>query len=377
MLTKLLTVFLTRRYTLRCERRDRRSPPSKIKGGISPPYGIEGVDTSPLCANVAAPDDFDRDYLKNLIGLPTIFSFQALQTATGSFSKEIGRGGFGKVYEGALMDGTQVAVKCLLDQTGHGQQEFCAEIATISSLNHSNLVRLCGICVEGRHRILVYELMPNGSLDRWLFSSDNQLDWKTRYSIALDTARGLAYLHEESRLGILHLDVKPQNILLDEDFKAKVSDFGMARSLNRDSESRVMTGMRGTPGYMAPEWLLESGITYKTDVFSYGMVLLEIVRGSKNMDRSQDSENRYFPSVAFRKARQGKMDELIQSGLQLKRPQEMDEAHRLIKTALWCIQNNSALRPSMGTVVRFLEGDLEAMDPPFTCILPFALPMDD
>jgi len=377
MLTKLLTVFLTRRYTLRCERRDRRSPPSKIKGGISPPYGIEGIDTSPLCANVAAPDDFDRDYLKNLIGLPTIFSFQALETATGSFGKEIGRGGFGKVYKGTLMDGTEVAVKCLLNQTGHGQREFCAEIATISSLNHSNLVSLRGVCVEGCHRILVYELMPNGSLDRWLFSSDKQLDWKTRYSIALDTARGLAYLHEESRLGILHLDVKPQNILLDEDFKAKVSDFGMARSLNRDSESSVMTGMRGTPGYMAPEWLLERGITYKTDVFSYGMVLLEIVRGSKNVDHSQDSENWYFPSVAFQKARQGKMDELIQSGLQLKRPQEMDEAHLLIKTALWCIQNNSALRPSMGTVVRFLEGDLEVRDPPLTYMLPFASSTDD
>ena len=144
------------------------------------------------------------------------------------------------VYEGTLTDGAQVAVKCLLNQTGHGEWEFCIEIATISSLNHSNLVSLHRVCVEGPHRILVYEFMPNGSLDRWLFASDKQLDWKTRYSIALDTARALAYLHEESRLGILHLDVKPQNILLDEDFKVKVSDFGMARSLNRDSESRVV-----------------------------------------------------------------------------------------------------------------------------------------
>ena len=144
--------------------------------------------------------------------------------------------------------------------------------------------------MEGPHRILVYEFMPNGSLDKWLFASDKNLDLKTRYSIALDTARGLAYLHEESRLGILHLDVKPQNILLDEDFKAKVSDFGMARSLNRESESRVVTGVRGTPGYMAPEWFMGWGITYKSDVFSYGMVLLEIIRGSKNVDNSKDSE---------------------------------------------------------------------------------------
>jgi len=206
--------------------------------------------------------------------------------------------------------------------------------------------------------------MANGSLDRWLFDSDKRLDWKTRYSIALDTARGLAYLHEGSRHGILHLDVKPQNILLDENFRAKVSDFGMARSVNRDKESRVMTGMRGTPGYMAPEWLLDWGITYKADVFSYGMVLLEIMSERKNMDRSQDSENCHFPSIAFRKSREGKMDELIQRELKLERPPEMDEANRLIKTALWCIQSNSAMRPSMGTVVRFLEGDLEVMDPP-------------
>lgn len=360
-----LTIYLTRRYTLRSERSKSRSSPDDPSDGVR------------ISANEAAQDDFVGDYLKNLTGLPTIFSFQDLETATCGFSKEIGRGGFGKVYQGTLTDGTEVAVKCLLDQTGHGQREFCAEIATISSLNHSNLVTLRGFCAQGPHRILVYEFMANGSLDTWLFASDKQLDWKTRYSIALDTARGLAYLHEESRLGILHLDVKPQNILLDENFKAKVSDFGMARSVNRDKESRVMTGMRGTPGYMAPEWLLDCGITYKADVFSYGMVLLEIMRGRKNIDHSQDAENWCFPSIAFRKAREGKMDELIQSGLKLERPQEMDEANRLIKTALWCIQSNSTLRPSMGTVVRFLEGNLAVMDPPLTCNLPFAPSIDD
>jgi serine/threonine protein kinase len=247
---------------------------------------------------------------------------------------------------------------------GQGQREFCAEIATISSINHSNLVSLRGLCAEGQHRILVYEFMANGSLDIWLFGSDKQLDWKTRYSIALETARGLAYLHEDSRLCILHLDIKPQNILLDENFRAKVSDFGMARSLDRDIESRVVTQARGTLGYMAPEWFYEIGITSKTDVFSYGMVLLEIISGRKNVDNSQDSENWFFPSIAFSKARQGKMEELIDSGLKLKRAEDMDEAYRLIKTALWCIQSNCALRPSMGTVVRMLEGDLDIMDPP-------------
>ena len=155
-----------------------------------------------------------------------------------------GRNRFGiSLSWGTLTDGTQVALKCLLNESGHGLREFCAEITTISSLNHLNLVSLRGVCVEGPHRILVYEFMPNGSLDRWLFASDKNLDWKTRYSIALDTARGLAYLHEESRLGILHLDVKPQNILLDEDFKDKVSDFGMARILNRGFPTPAKNGV--------------------------------------------------------------------------------------------------------------------------------------
>jgi hypothetical protein len=175
ILTSLLALFLMRSFILRWKRRKDRSPPNAIEGiEISPPNAIEGVEISPTFAIEPAPDDFNGDYLKNLSGLPTIFSFQALETATGSFSKETGRGGFGKVYEGTLTDGTQVAVKCLLNQTGHGQREFCAEIATISSLNHSNLVSLRGVCVEGPHRILVFEFMPNGSLDRWLFASDKK-----------------------------------------------------------------------------------------------------------------------------------------------------------------------------------------------------------
>lgn len=214
--------------------------------------------------------------------------------------------------------------------------------------------------------------MANGSLDRWLFGSEKQLDWKTRYSIALGTARGLAYLHEDSRLCILHLDIKPQNILLDENFKAKVSDFGMAKCMDRDIESRVVTQARGTLGYMAPEWFYELGITSKSDVFSYGMVLLEIISGRKNVDSSQDSEHWFFPSIAFSKAKQGKMEALIDSRLKLKTTEDVNEASRLIKTALWCIQSDWALRPSMGTVVRMLEGDLDIMDPPFLSTFPFS-----
>nr|ABK21721.1 unknown [Picea sitchensis] len=347
----LLVYFLAWKLARRWKRlRKKRSVPEKIE----------------------SDNKFSGEYLKNLTGLPAIFTYETIEIATGGFSKEIGKGGFGTVYEGILEDDTLVAVKCLVNESRQGQAEFCAEIGTTSSINHSNLVRLHGICVEGQHRILVYEFMANGSLDRWLFDSDKWLDWKTRYSIALDTARGLAYLHEESRLCILHLDVKPQNILVDEYFKAKVSDFGMARCLKRDIESHLVTGVRGTPGYMAPEWLLGAGITSKSDVFSYGMVLLEIISGRRNVDNTRDSDNWYFPSIAINKARQDKMEEIIETGLEMKRPEDLEEAYRLIKTALWCVQSNSGLRPSMGTVVRILEGDLEILDPPSEWTLPFA-----
>uniref|UniRef100_A0A0D6QT48 non-specific serine/threonine protein kinase n=1 Tax=Araucaria cunninghamii TaxID=56994 RepID=A0A0D6QT48_ARACU len=317
----------------------------------------------------------DGEVLRRLSGHPDAFSYKEIDTATNSFGTEIGRGGFGSVFLGTLKDGRKVAVKQLNNTEEEGRDDFIAEVRTLASINHSNLVRLYGFCVEERH-LLVYEFMDNGSLHDWLFNSIREpLDWKTRYSIAVETARGLAYLHEYSTSCILHLDVKPHNILLDENFRAKLSDFGLAKILNKDESRLVTFHVRGTPGYIAPEWVLEYGITAKTDVYSYGMVLLEIVCGRRVVDRSQDTEQWYLPSVAFEKARQGNLEELFDSRLSVSEAAAV-EMKRLINLALWCIQSNSALRPRMSVILQILEGGLQMMDPPLDCSLPFG-PSDD
>ncbi|CAN1751364.1 G-type lectin S-receptor-like serine/threonine-protein kinase At5g24080, partial [Linum perenne] len=207
-------------------------------------------------------------------------------------------GGFGSVYKGSLGDGTLVAVKKLDKVLPHGEKEFITEVNTIGSMHHMNLVRLCGYCSEGPQRLLVYEFMKNGSLDKWIFPSF-VLDWPTRFSIAIATAQGIAYFHEQCRNRIIHCDIKPENILLDENFCPKVSDFGLAKLMGRE-HSHVVTMVRGTRGYLAPEWVSNRPITVKADVYSYGMLLLEIIGGRRNLDMSLDADDFFFPGWAFK-----------------------------------------------------------------------------
>uniref|UniRef100_A0A8R7RA34 non-specific serine/threonine protein kinase n=1 Tax=Triticum urartu TaxID=4572 RepID=A0A8R7RA34_TRIUA len=221
-------------------------------------------------------DEFDFDQLPGMLAR---FSFKKLSECTKGFSKKLGDGGFGSVFQGELGE-DKVAVK-RLEGARQGKKEFLAEVETIGSIEHINLVRLIGFCAEKSERLLVYEYMSRGSLDRWIYYRHNNapLDWCTRSRIILDIAKGLCYLHEECRHIIAHLDIKPQNILLDDNFNAKVADFGLCKLINRD-QSKVVTMMRGTPGYLAPEWLT-SRITEKVDVYSFGVVLMEIVSGRK------------------------------------------------------------------------------------------------
>ncbi|XP_057824451.1 G-type lectin S-receptor-like serine/threonine-protein kinase SD2-5 [Cryptomeria japonica] len=323
-------------------------------------------------ARVTSGGDYpiSEDFLKKVSGVPNVFRYADLQIATNDFTAEIGRGGFGSVFKGTLADGKKVAVK-RLHKADEGVEEFVAEVTALASLNHSNLVRLHGLCVEDSRYLLVYEFMENGSLYDWLFQSKTStIDWKTRYEVALQTARALAYLHEESTSSILHLDVKPQNILLDENFRAKVSDFGMAKLLD-EGESRLMTvHVKGTPGYIAPEWFLQYGISAKTDVYSYGMVLLEMVSGRRVVDRSADEENWYLPTIALVKAREGNLEEIFDSRLKVS-DEEAVEMERIVKLALWCIQSSCGLRPTMSTVVGILEGSLEMLEPPLDQSLAF------
>ncbi|KAJ7545326.1 hypothetical protein O6H91_09G115100 [Diphasiastrum complanatum] len=296
----------------------------------------------------------DDSFIEMVQGL-TRFSYSDLHVATEGFRKQLGAGGFGAVYEGSLGDGTKIAVK-KLEGAGQGQKEFKAEVATIGSIHHINLVRLRGFCSEGVDRLLVYEYMPNGSLDKWLSGNDETsttLNWQGRFEIAKGTARGLAYLHGECRERIIHLDIKPQNILLDESFVPKIADFGLSKLVDRN-QSMVYTMMRGTPGYLAPEWL-HAAVTEKTDVFSYGMVLLQLITGRKVIDvKCTDPENQYLPGLVLSEIGQGRLMEVVDKRLHADTSKE--EVELLISIAFLCIKDEMESRPSMDTVVQMLEG---------------------
>jgi serine/threonine protein kinase len=297
-------------------------------------------------------EEFDFDQFP---GMPMRFSYEKLRECTEDFSKKLGEGGFGSVFEGKL-DEERVAVK-RLESARQGKKEFLAEVETIGSIEHINLVRLVGFCAEKSHRLLVYEYVPRGSLDRWIYYRHNNapLDWGTRCRIILDIAKGLCYLHEECRRKIAHLDIKPQNILLNENFNAKLADFGLSKLIDRD-QSKVMTVMRGTPGYLAPEWLT-SQITEKVDIYSFGVVVMEVVCGRKNIDHSQPEESIQLINLLREKAQNNQLIDMID-----KQSDDMvvhqEEVIQMMKLAMWCLQNDSSRRPLMSTVVKVLEGTM-------------------
>jgi len=316
------------------------------------------------CAHSAKDKATHADFLESIASLPPRFSYTKLQKSTKNFSRKLGDGAFGSVYEGFLPNGLRVAVKMLDKTSVQGEKQFRAEVASMGAIRHLNLVRLHGFCSEGSHRLLVYEFMANGSLDSWLFGKkhgEKLLDWEQRLNIALGTARALAYLHEECSDHIIHLDVKPENILLDHQFCPKLSDFGLAKLMDKE-QSRVVTSMRGTPGYLAPEWLLpQAAVTAKTDVYSFGMVLLELISGRENTNFSLGKEQWYFPAWAFKLVGEGRTMELLDKRLHVEEVEyfHKDNALRAIHTALLCIQDDPVLRPSMSRVVHMLQGHVE------------------
>ncbi|BFG28331.1 hypothetical protein CerSpe_146040 [Prunus speciosa] len=304
----------------------------------------------------------EKDDNEDLLGLgPRLntFSYAELRAATKDFnpSNKLGEGGYGPVYKGTLSDGRVVAVKQLSVASHQGKSQFVTEIAMISAVQHRNLVKLYGCCIEGTQRILVYEYLENNSLDQALFGrNDLHLDWPTRFNILLGTARGLAYLHEESRPRIVHRDVKASNILLDAELSPKISDFGLAK-LYDDEKTHISTRVAGTIGYLAPEYAMRGHLTEKADVFGFGVVALEIISGRPNSDNNLDPEKIYLLEWAWT------LHENDQSlGLVDPRLTEFDEndATRLIKAALLCTQASPMMRPSMSRVVAMLSGDIEA-----------------
>ena len=298
----------------------------------------------------------------------TAFSYIDFQSATKKISEKLGGGSFGSVFMGCLSDSVIVAVK-KLEGARQGDKQFRAEVSSIGIIHHRNLVKLIGFCCEADKRLLVYEHMPNGSLDSHLFQSHGSiLDWAIRYQIALGVARGLGYLHHGCQDCIIHCDIKPQNILLDASFVPKIADFGMAKFLGRDF-SRVVTTMRGTIGYLAPEWISGTAITSKVDVYSYGMVLLEIISGKMNSSEhsSSDDSADYYPVQVAHKLLHGDVLSLVDANLH--GDVNMEEVKRVCKVACWCIQDSEFDRPTMVEVVQFLEGICEPEMPPVPRLL--------
>ncbi|GMN61231.1 hypothetical protein TIFTF001_030314 [Ficus carica] len=292
------------------------------------------------------------------------FGYRDLQTATNNFSEKLGGGGFGSVFKGILSDSSMIAVK-KLESMGQGEKQFRAEVSTIGTIQHVNLVRLHGFCSQGTQKLLVYDYMSNGSLASHLFEKSNSsvLDWKTRFQIAIGTARGLVYLHEKCRDCIIHCDIKPENVLLDAEFCPKVADFGLAKLVGREF-SRVLTTMRGTRGYLAPEWITGVAITSKADVYSYGMMLFELLSGRRNSEQiALNGKLKYFPSTAISTVIEGgNLLSLLDDGLEGNANQE--EVERVCKVAGWCIQDDETHRPSMSEVVQMLEGIVDVSLPP-------------
>ncbi|CAK9314170.1 unnamed protein product [Citrullus colocynthis] len=293
------------------------------------------------------------------------FSYEELNKATGGFTEQLGSGAFATVYKGTLdyvKDNNLVAVKKLENIVSEGgEQEFKAEVSAIARTNHKNLVKLVGFCNEGEHRMLVYEFMENGSLADFLFRPSKPT-WYSRIQLVLGIARGLSYLHEECSTQIIHCDIKPQNILLDNCFGAKIADFGLAKLLNKD-QTRTTTAIRGTKGYVAPEWFRCLPITVKVDVYSFGILLLEMICCRKNFELEAENEDEMILSDwVYDCMKERKMEKLIRNDEEAR--SDMKRVEKYVMIGIWCIQEEPSLRPSMKKVIQMLEGAVEVSTPP-------------
>ncbi|XP_059436764.1 cysteine-rich receptor-like protein kinase 10 [Corylus avellana] len=291
------------------------------------------------------------------------FNFGTIRAATNNFSdaNKIGKGGFGVVYRGRLSNGQEIAVKRLSKNSGQGDLEFKNEVLLVAKLQHRNLVKLLGFCLEGNERLLIYEFVPNTSLDHYIFDPMKRadLDWGRRYKIIGGIARGLLYLHEDSRLRIIHRDLKTGNILLDAKMNPKISDFGMARLFVLDQTEGSTNRIVGTYGYMAPEYAMFGQFSIKSDVFSFGIIILEIVSGQKITSFRNTQNMEYLLSYAWRNWREGTASNLIDPILM--KGGSKPEIMRCIHIGLLCVQQNVDDRPDMASAVLMLNSDSVAL----------------
>ncbi|XP_043688761.1 cysteine-rich receptor-like protein kinase 10 [Telopea speciosissima] len=295
-----------------------------------------------------------------------LISLATIHAATNNFSdlNRLGQGGFGPVYKGTLPNGREVAIKRLSSGSEQGSVEFMNEVSLILKLQHKNLVRLLGCCTEGEERILVYEYMPNGSLDFILFDPRRRahLNWSTRYNIICGIARGILYLHEDSRLRIIHRDLKDSNVLLDKDMNPKISDFGMARIFPGNNGEANTATIVGTYGYMAPEYAMEGVYSTKSDVFSFGVLLLEIVSGRKNAGFHRSKHAPSLLDYAWQLWKEGRGLELMDP--LLVETHNASEVLRCINVGLLCVKEDSTDRPTMSHVILVLRSESLSLPQP-------------
>ncbi|KAK4407467.1 Rust resistance kinase Lr10 [Sesamum angolense] len=312
-------------FSICCARKMKQAVVSELRAAIAPPMPANVIQVW----EVDAPT-MEKFFLELAQQKPVRFTAQQLCAFTNNYSVTLGSGGFGRVYEGQFTNGVKIAVKVLNRGPNRSiEEQFMAEVGTIGRTHHIHLVRLYGFCYDQFMSALVYEFMENGSLDRHLFSENKELEWEKLHEIAIGTAKGIAYLHEECQQRIIHYDIKPGNVLLDKNFSPKVADFGLAKLCNRDDTHVSLTGFRGTPGYLAPEFMLKNfPITYKFwEEYEKGeLIQLTEACGIEEKDRAK--------------------------------------AERTAMVALWCAQDSPEARPPMSAVVKMLEGGVEIMPPP-------------
>ncbi|KAK7257274.1 hypothetical protein RIF29_31125 [Crotalaria pallida] len=309
-------------------------------------------------------DDIELETHVDAQDLP-LFDLQTITTSTSNFSIEnkIGKGGFGLVYKGKLVDGQEIAVKRLSKSSGQGINEFLNEAILIVKLQHRNLVRLLGCCIQGHERLLVYEYMVNGSLDSFIFdpTKGKLLKWPKRFMIISGIARGLLYLHQDSRLRIIHRDLKASNVLLDDELNPKISDFGMAKAFGGDQTEGNTIRVVGTYGYMAPEYAVEGLFSIKSDVFSFGVLLLEVISGNKNRALYHATDAVNLVGYAWTLWKEDKVLQLIDSNI--RDSCVASEVLRCIHVSLLCVQQCPEDRPNMTLALRMLENEMELVEP--------------
>ncbi|XP_027338913.1 receptor-like serine/threonine-protein kinase ALE2 isoform X2 [Abrus precatorius] len=343
---------------LKC--RDHTSQPTSTPRVLPPSLAKTPGATGSLGGGVLASTSSSfRSSIAAYAGSAKTFSMNDIEKATDKFhaSRVLGEGGFGRVYSGILEDGTKVAVKVLKREDHHGDREFLSEVEMLSRLHHRNLVKLIGICTEVSFRCLVYELIPNGSVESHLHGVDKEkspLDWSARIKIALGAARGLAYLHEDSSPHVIHRDFKSSNILLEDDFTPKVSDFGLARTAADERSRHISTRVMGTFGYVAPEYAMTGHLLVKSDVYSYGVVILELLTGRKPVDMTQPpgQENLVAWARPLLSSKEG-LEAIIDPSLATDVP--VDSVAKVAAIASMCVQPEVSDRPFMGEVVQALK----------------------